>query len=165
MNERRTRWASAIKRSALAGLSGYGMRMSLMPASANHSASPMLAQQMPAAPRSICQRATIGLLWVLAWGRIRMPRADAAVCMRSMVRSARNLSMSTAGVPRSVSVTLPFCHGEHEGHEGHEEHEEWTITCLRLRVDGPGPEILARDVVMLIRSCFVSFVFTRGRCS
>ena len=32
-----------------------------------------LAQQMPTAPRSICQRATMGLLCVFVWGRKAMP--------------------------------------------------------------------------------------------
>jgi hypothetical protein len=57
---------SAINRGAFEGLTGYGRRMSSMPASAKTSASPIFAQQTPIAPRSICHPATLGDLWVLA---------------------------------------------------------------------------------------------------
>src|SRR5437762_5945830 len=76
--------------------------MSAMPASAKTSASPSFAQQTPTAPRSICQRATMGDLCVFACGRKRMPAADARSCTRSMLRIARARSMRTCGVGRSA---------------------------------------------------------------
>src|SRR4051812_9535600 len=74
--------------------------MSSMPAAANTSASPSLAQQMPIAPRSICQPATTGDLCVLACGRSRMPAALAICCTRSMLFRSRGRSMTTCGVGR-----------------------------------------------------------------
>ena len=76
-----------------------------MPASTNTSASPSFAQQMPAAPASICKAATSGLLCVLACGRSATPAALAAACMRAMLASSRGRSTRTAGVWRSSSVT------------------------------------------------------------
>ena len=63
---------------AFDGFTGYGRRMSSIPASTNTSASPSFAQQTPIAPRSICHRATTGDLCVFACGRSRMPAADAS---------------------------------------------------------------------------------------
>ena len=56
---------SEISRGAFTGLMGYGSRMSVKPAPANTSASPIFAQQIPTAPASICQPATTGDLCVL----------------------------------------------------------------------------------------------------
>ena len=75
--------------------------------SANTSASPSFAQQMPTAPRSICQRATSGLLWVLECGRRRMPRAFASACMRSRLRSAFALVDQDRGGAKES--TVKFC--------------------------------------------------------
>src|SRR5688500_686500 len=81
------------------------MRMSGMPASANTAASDGFAQQMPVAPRASCCRAIAGTLCVLACGRSSRPAVSAARCMVSMLRVTRAVSMTTAGVWRSVICT------------------------------------------------------------
>src|SRR5438105_4628670 len=121
MKENATRSASARTRSALTGFSGYGSRMSMIPASANTSASPSFAQQIPTAPRAICISATSGDLWVLAWGRSRRPRAVTAACIRSRLRFRRDDSISTAGVCRS-SMRIGWFHH--------------VIGCLRIAAAG-----------------------------
>src|SRR5262245_50316395 len=72
--------------------------MSVTPASANTSASPSFAQQMPAAPASICFRASAGDLCVLACGRSVLPALATAFCMRATFAASFEASTSTAGV-------------------------------------------------------------------
>src|ERR1043166_932471 len=96
---------SAITRLAFDGLTGYGRGGWGAPASANPSASPSFAQQIPTAPRSICHFAIAGDLCVFACGRSRMPADEASCCTRSMLRITRAWSIRTWGVGRSASRT------------------------------------------------------------
>ena len=71
---------------------------------------PRRASRSRCRPRraSICQRATIGDLWVLACGRSARPRASASACTRSMLRcSARAIDRGPAasGGRRAASAT------------------------------------------------------------
>src|SRR6201999_558239 len=78
--------------------------MSSMPASAITSASPSFWQVMPLAPAAICIRASIGLLWVLMWGRLATPAASQVAWMRAMLRSTRYISITATGVPYSRAI-------------------------------------------------------------
>src|SRR5581483_7113628 len=66
--------------------------------------SPIFWQVMPLAPASICNFASIGLLWVLMCGRLATPAASHAFCTRAMLRSTRSMSMTATGVPYSRAI-------------------------------------------------------------
>src|SRR5882724_472782 len=78
--------------------------MSSSPPSAITSASPSFWQVMPRAPAARCRAASIGLLWVLMWGRLAMPALSQAACRRRMLASTRSRSTATAGVPYSRAI-------------------------------------------------------------
>src|SRR5262249_40205873 len=84
--------------------------MCSMPASTNTSASPILAQQMPTAPRSICHLAMTGDLCVFACGRRCMPAAFARRCTWSILFERRRRSTSTCGVARSPISIRALCY-------------------------------------------------------
>src|SRR5690606_20919959 len=81
---------------------GEVSRIGPTPATASASASPSLAQQMPAAPASSCRRAIAAHLWLFACGRTAIPAAAARAAILSMFASSRSTSTSRAGVGRRV---------------------------------------------------------------
>src|SRR6185437_5196740 len=48
--------------------------------------------------------ASIGLLWVLMWGRLATPAASQVAWMRAMLRSTRSMSITATGVPYSRAI-------------------------------------------------------------
>src|SRR5919109_143770 len=88
--------------------------MSVRPASAITSASPIFWQVMPTAPASTCRLAKKGSLCVLMCGRSFTSAVSACACARAMLASARSRSIRTAGVSISsmafgrVFISIPY---------------------------------------------------------
>jgi ABC-type multidrug transport system permease subunit len=77
--------------------------MSVMPASANTSASPSFAQQIPTAPAAICIFAMSMLLCVFACGLSATPASRARATIAAMLAASRSESIYANGVRRSAS--------------------------------------------------------------
>ena len=72
-----------------------------MPAAAITSASPSLAQHIPAAPASIWMRAIWGDLWALACGRQATAASAQSFAIRATLRSKISASTRSTGVSSS----------------------------------------------------------------